>query len=322
MNNNKSSSAAVGFDNPKYRIQAIAVLLNTFPMISLRTIKVIFSAEEEFNFSEAFHRISAVVAQHNEEADAGKLVDDIPPHNKVSIKSQRSREHFHPTLLTEIDAIPELSEKLAAGLLLKQRSATPLTCYSKLDVIPEEAARTPITQRSATPLSRYRKQQLSNISGDEEKEERECLCCCDDYPMSALKQCGNGHLVCSDCIQRYVSQQCDGNGITVFKCIASTDCDCHYNLAFLDGVLSPSLKRRANELIAMEEITKASKDGNDDSFWKCPTCSYMGFVDRKKEYPSIHCPECNLHYCTSCNDVFHPDHTCQAAEKNPKHLAA
>ena len=100
MNNNKSSSAAVGFDNPKYRIQAIAVLLNTFPVISLRTIKVIFSAEEEFNFSEAFHRVSAVVPQYNEGDDAGKLVDDIPHMTKCPLRSSAQGSIFiRPSLL-------------------------------------------------------------------------------------------------------------------------------------------------------------------------------------------------------------------------------
>ena len=97
-----SSSSAVALPpTTAYQIQAIVVLRNAFPSIAFAAITDIFSAEA-LNFSQAFHRISAAVAQHNEGDDADKLVDDIIPHIKGS------RKLFDPTLLAEIDAIPEL----------------------------------------------------------------------------------------------------------------------------------------------------------------------------------------------------------------------
>ena len=99
----------------------------------------------------------------------------------------------------------------------------------------------------------------SSEDEEEKEEETECGCCFGDYPISALKQCaaGENHYVCRDCIQSYVSEQLDGNGSTEFKCIVSAECSCKYSLAFLDQVLSPMLKKRANEMVALEEIKKA-----------------------------------------------------------------
>lgn len=309
--NNNNVAAVVVPPTPAYRRQAMNVLMNAFPRVSFDAIRAVFSAVA-FNFSEAFRRISVLAAQRNGEDDGKGKFDNIPQHIKVFIKNKRPKKQFDlidKQLLAEIDDIPELGKK--------------------------DAAKTPVAQRStAVPLTRLRQKRLeqtidltSDSSDDEgrDEEEKECLCCYGDYPVSVLNSCDNGHEVCSDCIQRYVSEQCDGNGSTVFKCIASSDCDCRYSLVFLEKVLSPTLNKRAAELVAMEEIRKASGDGNDDSFWKCPTCSYMGFIEGK--YPWIACPQCNLAYCTSCN-VSHPNRTCeeyrreQVMGQDPKHLVA
>ena len=310
-NNNNVTAVVAKPPTPAYRRQAMNVLMNAFPRVSFDAIRAVFSAVA-FNFSEAFRQISAVAARRNGDEDGRGKFDNIPQHIKVFIKNQRPKKQFDlidKQLLAEIDNIPELGKK--------------------------DAARTPVAQRSTTvPLTRLRQKRLeqtidltSDSSDDEGKdeEEKECLCCYGDYPVSALNSCDNGHEVCSDCIQRYVSEQCDGNGSTVFKCIASSDCDCRYSLVLLEKVLSPTLNKRCNEMVALEEIRKASGDGNDDSFWKCPTCSYIGFIGGK--YPSILCPQCNLAYCTSCN-VSHPDRTCeehqreQVMRQDPKHLVA
>lgn len=310
-NNNNVAAVVAKPPTPAYRGQAMNVLMNAFPRVSFDAIRAVFSAVA-FNFSEAFRQISAVAAQRNGDEDGRGKFDNIPQHIKVFIKNKRPKKQFDlvdKVLLAEIDNIPELGKK--------------------------DAARTPVAQRStAVPLTRLRQKRLeqtidltSDSSDDEGKdeEEKECLCCYGDYPVSALNSCDNGHEVCSDCIQRYVSEQCDGNGSTVFKCIASADCDCRYSLVLLEKVLSPTLNKRCNEMVALEEIRKASGDGNDDSFWKCPTCSYIGFI--KGKYPSILCPQCNLAYCTSCN-VSHPDRTCeehqreQVMRQDPKHLVA
>ena len=58
----------------------------------------------------------------------------------------------------------------------------------------------------------------------------------------------------------------------------------------------------------------------------CPKCAYIGFTGGGK-YPWIKCPDCEVNYCTSCDEVFHGNKTCDEARrerellKNPHHRA-
>ncbi|KAL7434785.1 hypothetical protein ACHAXM_004261, partial [Skeletonema potamos] len=286
-----------------YRCQA-KQLDNTFQRVSCAAILEILRLCK-FNFTRSYHYISSVNQKRTENGDGAGQFELIPKELKVFIKKNRPKTQIEitdVTLLGEIVGIPALNRK-EVGTVTKQRAAAP--------------------KKLLEPAI-----DLTADSSDEEGEkedEKECGCCFADYQVSALKQCsaGEGHYVCRDCIQHYVSEQLDGNGSTVFKCIASADCTCKYSLAFLDKVLSPTLKKRANERVALEEIKKAGE--NDETLWQCPTCAYFGFFDQKP--PWIHCPTCNLTYCTSCNEN-HTDRTCeefrreQVMGKDLKHLAA
>eukprot|EP00986_Skeletonema_menzelii_P004118 scaffold1366_cov155-Skeletonema_menzelii.AAC.26 len=281
-----------------YRHQARQLLVNTFQRVACTAIDVIFLMCK-FNFTRSFYYVSVIDHQRTNNGDGAGQFDLIPKRVKVFIKSNRQKtivEVTDATLLGELDDIPELNLKV--GTTTKQSVVTPKMSFIDL---------------------------TADSSDDEEEkeEEKECLCCYGDYPVSALKQCsaGKDHNVCRECIQRYVSEQLDGNGSTVFKCIVSADCSCEYSLAFLNEVLSPTLNKRANEMVALEEIKKA---GGDD-VWSCPKCAYMGFVEGKPTW--IICPGCEVMYCTSCN-ASHTGFTCeefrrqQTIGKDPKHLAA
>jgi hypothetical protein len=293
--------------SPDYRRQARQLLLNTFQRVSCAAIDKILSLCQ-YNFTRSFHYTSFINHQRTNNGDGAGQFDLIPEWVKVFIKKNRQKTHLEvtdETLLGELDDIPALNMK-EVGTPTKQRAATP--------------------KKLLEPAIDLTADSSDDDEEEEEKEEeKECRCCFVDYPVSALKQCsaGEGHCVCRDCIQRYVSEQLDGNGSTVFKCIATPDCSCEYPLAFLDQILSPTLKKRANEMVALEEIKKAGED--DETLWQCPTCAHMGFVDGKP--PWILCPVCNLTYCTSCN-ANHTDRTCeefrreQVIGKDPKHLAA
>ena len=45
----------------------------------------------------------------------------------------------------------------------------------------------------------------------------------------------------------------------------------------------------------------------------------MGFTER--QYLTMLCPECNVSYCTSCNQVEHPEKTCEEARREKERLA-
>ena len=284
-----------------YRRQARQLLLNTFQRVSCAAIDVCFGLCK-YNFTRSFHYISLINHQRTNNGNGtGHLIPKRV--KKVFIKNNRQKTQLEvtdETLLGELDDLPALNQK-EGGTNTKQGAATPKKLLEK-----------------AIDLT-------GDSSDDDEKkeDEKECLCCFGDYPVSALKQCsaGENHNVSRDCIQRYVSEQLDGNGSTVFKCIVSAECLCKYSLRFLDQVLTPRLKKRANGMVALEEIKKAG--GGD--VWQCPKCAHMGFVDGKPKW--VHCPECNMKYCTSCN-ANHAGLTCkefqrqQTIGKDPKHLAA
>ena len=274
-----------------YRNQAKMLLENTFPRVSCKVIDIIFRGGGNYNFATTFHLISAI----NNSGDGAGQFHVIPKNVKVFIKADRPQKQFEVNdkeLLAELENIPELPDA-TAQLLTKT-----------LDI--------------STTID------LTTV--DEKEEEKECLCCFGDYPLSSLKQCSSraGHLVCTECIQRFVSEQLDGNGSTNFQCIGSDECPCKYSQVFLDGVLTPKLRKRVNEKVFQEEVSKAL-GGEDSGLWKCPKCTHMGYTDKK--YPWIYCPECKVSYCTSCNEQAHGKQTCEEirsqklVQRDPKHLA-
>ena len=44
---------------------------------------------------------------------------------------------------------------------------------------------------------------------------------------------------------------------------------------------------------------------------QCPVCAYCGFSD--VNFPWVECPECKQQYCTSCNEPYHKDMSCEQA---------
>ena len=285
-----------------YIRQARKLLMNTFQRVSCSAIDKILSLCK-YNFTRSYHYLVEINNHRTANGNgAGRFVL-IPKSVKVFNKSNRAKDKLELTdesLLGEVDDIPALNTK-------EGKTAT--------DTEPNTSSAKPVIDLSAD----------SDDDEEEKEEERECLCCFGDYPVSELRQCsaGDGHYVCIQCINRYVSEQLDGNGSTTFECIASAECSCKYSMAFLDQVLSPTLKKRTNEMVALEEIKKAGVD--DASYWSCPKCAYMGFLDGRPS--SIHCPQCDVLYCTRCN-VNHVGRSCeeyqrqQAVGKDPKLLAA
>ncbi len=296
-----------------YRRQARQLLVNEFQRVSCSAIDVILRMCR-CNFTRSFHYISWINHQRTNNEDGACQYDLFPRHVKVFVKKNRQKtplEVTDETLLDEINDIPALNVKV--GTTAKQGVTTPKKLL--------EGAIDLMAIRSSEPVIDLTADSSEDEEEKEEEKEIECGCCFGDYPVSALKQCaaGENHYVCRDCIQRYVSEQLDGNGSTEFKCIVSAECTCKYSLAFLDQVLSPTLKKRANEMVTRDEINKAG------GAWQCPTCAHMGFVDGKPKW--IHCPECNVMYCTSCNSN-HTGLTCeefqrrQTIGKDPRLLAA
>ena len=96
------------------------------------------------------------------------------------------------------------------------------------------------------------------------KEEMvECGCCYEDYGASEMVECtaNVGHRVCKLCINRYVSEQLDGNHRIDFPCFIDDSCGHPYHHAnVLEQALSPRLMQRTNDALFRESVKQAGLD--------------------------------------------------------------
>lgn len=210
--------------NKKYIRHTKVMLQNLFPLISCAAIDAILSSSK-YKFKGSFTVLRNIESQRSDiDGDGAGQFDGIPPRIKVFIKRNRPAKKLtaiDERLSAEIDAIPELNTKVGTH---------------------------PVDPSV-----------VGSVEEDVDDATRECLCCYGDFTMSEMRGCsaGSGHLVCKDCIYRFVSEQLDGNGSALFKCIVDADCEHKYSLALLDQVLSPKLNKRANDLVFREETKKA-----------------------------------------------------------------
>ena len=220
------AEVAYSLPNKKFILHAKVMLQNSFPLISCAAIEAVLLSSK-YKFKDSFYILRNIESQHNNavNGDGAGQFDGIPPRIKVFIKRKRPQM----TLLTAED------ERLSA----------------EIDAIPE--LNTKVGNHPVGPSS-----VVDNVQ-DAHDATNECLCCYGDYPLSDMRECsaGSGHLVCKDCIYRFVSEQLVGNGSALFKCIVDADCQQKYSLALLDQVLSPKLNKRANDLVFREEMKNA-----------------------------------------------------------------
>jgi len=289
----KPSSKSITQEERCHRNQTKKTLENEFRRISCAAIDTVLQLSE-FNFTAAYHFLSKIEDKRGTIYGGGDFqLDGFPVSIKVFIKKDRAEKEFQLTdkkLIGETDAIPKLK--------LHTKKKNPPTV---MPVVVEETRYGTIAIVEA---------------------EMECLCCYGDYPRSDMRECkaGSDHFICKQCIYCHVSEQLDGNDSAVFKCIGDANCRHEYSIALLNQTLTPKLNRRANDRIFREEMKKAGVD-----VWTCPECAHIGFTDGN--FPWIHCPECDIKYCTGCNEIFHKNQTCldvrRAKErlKDPKHRA-
>lgn len=223
----------------RYLRQARQMLQNAFPLISCAAIDAVLSSLE-YKFTIAFHVLTTVEHQRpGIDGNGAGQFEGIDPNIKVFIKQKRAQKIVDLTdqdelLAREIENIPELNTK---------------------------AGNIPTIDLAASTSSE------EDANGADDKAQGtliECLCCYGDYQRSEMKECknGSGHLVCTGCLNNYVSEQLDGNDSITFKCIVDVECQCEYPLTLLeeDGVLAHKLKDRVNDKIFREMVKEAGID--------------------------------------------------------------
>ena len=220
-----------------YKNQATKLLENSFPRISCKAIAIVLKSVN-FNFTEAFYVLSEIATVLPVEANVRNVYPPMPEEVRVFLKKDRDKKKHlsirNPTLLEEIDDIPELNTK---------------------ENVPPSGG----------------DNNNNNEIAEQEEERRndaaalvECGCCYGDFPPEDMHECAahQGHVCCKDCIYRYVSEQLDGNNSTKFCCIVDDGCTATYpTTTLLDNILTPKLKKRVHDREYRVQIEKAGIEG-------------------------------------------------------------
>ena len=224
--------AAAALRQPRsrpYKIQARAYLVKYFRRISCRAIDVVLQ-EFDYDFTHAFNtlltiqrllEINTAVGDGNNEYrnEVVAIFPGMPRDVKVFIKNDR---HIKKNI------------SIADASLLQELANIPVLSETKENDLPVAAAKTEEDDDEVEVLGLL-----------------ECGCCFMEYSPDCMVECTDrsGHFCCKECLERYVSEQLDGQGNTKFSCIIDSDCSQFYKLHVLDHVLPEELGRRVNERI-------------------------------------------------------------------------
>lgn len=209
-----------------YNKEAMALLQNSFPLVSVDAIRWTYKSCGH-SFTAAYRillSIQILFREQNDEMERRQRILERAPFLKdvkrIHIKSERKMQAHrpsNPTLLAELDGIPEMNAK-------EHRSIK--AASKREDHRREETKITP-------------KESLF-----------ECACCFnDECRFDAMCQCDEGHLVCSDCLRHYVEEQLDGKGVGLLYCMdmEADMCKAMYNSTQLDKAFSPKSRQKVDE---------------------------------------------------------------------------
>eukprot|EP00562_Extubocellulus_spinifer_P032579 CAMPEP_0178730534 /NCGR_PEP_ID=MMETSP0699-20121125/29573_1 /TAXON_ID=265572 /ORGANISM="Extubocellulus spinifer, Strain CCMP396" /LENGTH=676 /DNA_ID=CAMNT_0020382571 /DNA_START=306 /DNA_END=2332 /DNA_ORIENTATION=- len=284
------AAAAPTVKSKVYRNQAIKLLQNEFRGLSCHAIKLVLEYHA-FDFTDSYNVLSTIRADNLAAAEGIPAFQNQPKKLKIFIKTARKRKDGAVTdagLREEVDMVPALNRKQSAADLAEV-----------IDLVSDDD---------------------DSTGGDTKKEiEVECGCCYGDYPLSDMDECSakKGHRCCKGCVERYVTEQLDGNNNTNFCCIIDSDCKGIYTVSQLDKLLPSKLVRRINDSSFRSGVEEAARSSGLCA-WICDKCSHVGFLEEPL-HPTVFCPGCNgTEYCRLCNNPAHPNMTCQQfqAEKD------
>lgn len=135
----------------------------------------------------------------------------------------------------------------------------------------------------------------------------ECCCCFStDLDFNNVNSCPNGHLACSDCIERAVSVAV-GN-LKIVKCFHQDGCDEYYpDVAIWRATRNLPLIKAYDNVVANINLKRSLEDDNTDSvIIDCPSCSNMVVIDTpidRKKFKFYNCNNCKTVSCLDCKKI-------------------
>jgi len=294
-----ASEAGVVQRSKRYKQQSLAFLKSYFrDRISFASIRAVLEANGH-SFAESFrtlHSIDLLAKDLPEDQRLPRILQEAPFLSRISpilIKqprdTQRLRPPTEPTLLDEINDIPELNTKKKA-----RNDAEEEQDDGKQD---EE-------------------QDKDGKDGVKDELVIECGCCYLDFSFDDMCQCNDGHLFCLNCLRSHAEENVFGKGQFQIKCLSMEEnCEAGFSDRSLDKAIpDPAMRQRIDEYMMRASLIEASM--NDTS--QCPNCAVVGTLPPNQSF--VQCPQCDHAYCHQCSEAPHMNKTCKQvkAEKEEK----
>lgn len=221
-----------------YKKESLAILKLTFPRVSVDAIRRVFQSHTSFPAAyRILYSINDCITEDNDNERRMRrrillLAPCLEDTKKIVLKTNRKGSTTHsptePTLLAELETIPEMSNK----------ENRPINAKEKVVVEVE-------TKKAS-------------------EQTLVCACCFDDECLfENMCQCDEGHLVCTECLRHYVEEQLDGKGVGHFQCMdmeAVTKCTAAYSLPQLGRAFSPKSLQKVEEKMFRFDFKKANMD--------------------------------------------------------------
>ena len=295
-----ASAAGVVQRSKRYKQQSLSLLKHYFRFrISFASIRAVLEANGH-SFTESFralYSIDLLAKDLPEDQRVPRILQEAPFLSRISpilIKqprdTKRPRRPTEPTLLDEINDIPELNTK--------------------------KKARNDTEEEAQDDGKQDEEQDKDGEDDVNEEPMYECGCCYVDYSFDDMCQCNDGHLFCLNCLRSHAEENVFGKGQFQIKCLSMDEqCEAGFSDRSLDKAIpDPAMRQRIDEYMMRASLIEAGM--NDTS--QCPNCAVVGTLPSNQSF--VQCPQCDHTYCHQCSEAPHKNKTCQQvkAEKEEK----
>ena len=154
------------------------------------------------------------------------------------------------------------------------------------------------------------------------EDEIECPICQEKICESRTIQmnCSHGHTACMECVCDWVKASIDQG--PQIKCFGGEGCNYELMqqeiaLVLGHGDVIKGQKESEFEIIDINQRDAAiAQDPQSFAYCPSPNCNWIVARHSKGASEAATCPDCNLVFCTNCNDIYHYRNTCiQMREK-------
>ena len=192
----------------RYKMQSINKLLFDFPFLDYRKVNAIFKANS-CHYAIAFDRICKIILANGGtrmEPQTGKKIDEI----LLSVLSKTALQAHETELLVKILKV-KTRKSIIRYLQLHRSNKSPyVTCSilrEEIEHVKGKVKELMVTLEAGIARRNRREEAIQGGTA------MTCSCCFDELHIEDMVACRNeGHLICEECLARYVETRVFGNG--------------------------------------------------------------------------------------------------------------